>query len=335
MAARIGQKVKLLYLIDIFRKYTDEEHPLPASELCAHLERMGVSAERKALYNDIEALIGYGYDIICTRVPRSGYFLASREFELPEIYLLADAVRSADFISARKTRELVNKLDGMLSVYQAQRREKNIFFDTCRKCANEEIYYVIDGIADAIAQNRKLRFRYGVRRLNENREICTSFREMKISPYAMTWQDDHYYLIGNYEKYDNLLHLRIDRMHGVELTDEPSRPFSEVSDYTDRFDIADYVSRLFQMHGGQTAQIRLRCEKRLIEQVADRFSDRLFVQDVTETHFSFTVKAVMSEGLISWIAGYGSAIEVLEPESLRQGVIDRARAILSLYEPEI
>ena len=331
MAARLGQKIKLLCLLDILKKYTDEEHPLPAAELCRMLEERGITAERKALYNDIEVLTGYGYDIISTRVPRSGYFLGARDFELPEIYLLADAVRSADFISAKKTRELVQKLDGMLSIYQAQKREKNIFFNTASKCGNEEIYYVIDGISAAIEQRKKITFKYGVRRLNEQRELEMSFGERKVSPYAMTWQEDHYYLICNYEKYDNLLHLRIDRMYGVAITDEEIRPFSEVSDYSGHFDIADYTSHLFLMHSGPVERIRLECEKRLIEQVADRFSGGLSVQNVTDTHFNITVKAAVSEGLVSWIAGFGGAVRVIEPESLRTSVINRARKILEIY----
>lgn len=331
MAPRMGQKIKLLYLVDILKRYTDEEHPMSATEICSMLEENGVTAERKAIYNDIEVLIQYGFDIICTRVPKNGYFLASREFELPEIYLLADAVRSAKFISAKKTRELLKKLDGMLSLYQAKKRDKNIFFDSS-KCTNEEIYYIIDGINTAIEEGRKITFEYSIRTLCENREIKPKRKTMKVSPYAMTWQDDHYYLIANYEKYDNLLHLRVDRMHSVEVTDEKSRHFSEVSDYTEQFDIADYTNRLFQMHGGSVEDIELRCNKNLMEQVVDRFSENIFVRDVTDTHFTFGVKAAVSEGLISWIVSYGGDIKVLSPESLKQGVIDRAKQILGVYQ---
>jgi len=327
----MGQKIKLLYLVDILERYTDEEHPMSASAICERLEEKGVTAERKAIYNDIDILIQYGFDIICTRVPKNGYFLASREFELPEIYLLADAVRSAKFISAKKTRELISKLDGMLSVYQAKRRDKNIFFDGS-KCSNEEIYYIIDGINNAIEQGKKITFNYGVRTLCENREIKLRSKQMKISPYAMTWQDDHYYLIGNYEKYDNLLHLRIDRMHSVEILEEKARHFSEVTDYTEQFDIADYTNRLFQMHGGEVEEIELRCDKKLIEQVVDRFSEKIFVRDVSDTHFTFGIKAAVSEGLISWIVSYGGRIKVLSPKDLRDGVIARAKDILGVYE---
>lgn len=331
MAARFGQKIKLLRLIDILKMYTDEEHPLPASELCRMLEERGISAERKAIYNDIKALQDFGYDIIKANSPRNGFFLGARELELPEIYLLADAVRSADFITSRKTRELLKKLDGMLSVYQAQKRDKSIFFDNAGKCTNEGIYYAIDTISSAIEQKKMISFEYGNRRLSSSRELEVKYKPSKVSPYAMIWQDDHYYLIGNYSKYDNLVHLRIDRMYNVSIAAESARPFSEVSDYKDSFDIADYTAKLFLMHSGENEQIKLRCKIGIIEQVADRFSRGFAVLEVTDTHFSFNSKVVVSEGLVSWITSYGDAIEVIEPESLRRSVAKRAEEILKLY----
>ena len=141
MAARRGQKVKLLYIIKILTEYTDEQHPLSAGEICEKLAMYDITDERKAIYDDIECLISFGYDIIQTRMPKSGYFLGSREFELPEIYLLGDAMRTALFISEKKTLELTAKLEGLLSRYQADRRIKGIYIDGSSKTRNEEIFY--------------------------------------------------------------------------------------------------------------------------------------------------------------------------------------------------
>ncbi len=329
--ARNGQKIKLLCLLDILRLHTDEEHPMPANEICDRLAQMGITAERKAIYNDIAALTDYGYDIIKTRVPRPGFFLASREFELPEIYLLADAVRSAKFISPKKTRELLGKLDGMLSLEQARRREKSIFFDTEGKCTNEELFYIIDGISTAIETQKQITFRYTTRSLSEDRSITNVTREMTISPYAMTWQSDHYYVIGNYEKYNNLLHLRIDRMRSVKITEKPSRPYSEVCEYKEFFDVADYTKKLFSMYGGKEGTVELRCERSILEQVIDRFSDNIFIRNVTDTHFTFSTEAIMSDGLIGWILGYGEKIEVISPAALREDLTCRLEAISNLY----
>ncbi len=330
--ARYGQKIKLLCIIDILKEYTDEDHPIPANEICDKLFERGVTAERKAIYDDIEQLIDYGFDIIKTRMPKAGFFLASREFETPEIYLLCDAVRTAKFITAKKSRELVSKLQKMLSVNQMAGIESGIYIDSESKCANEEIFYNIDSISRAIKEKKKITFRYGVRQLSENREIVTVYRERKISPYAQTWQDDHYYLIGNYDKYDNLAHFRIDRIRSVEVTSENARPFSEVSPYTDSFDVADYTKRLFNMYGGKIEEIDFRCEKGLLEQVADRFGEKIFIRNITDTHFSFTTKAVVSDAFVSFVMNFGDRIEVQKPQYIRDMIKEKTEKINKLYE---
>lgn len=332
MAARNGQKIKLLHIIDILRKSSDEEHPLSANEICDLLAKRGVDAERKAIYSDLNALLDFGYDIVKTDIPKRGFFLGSRELEEPEIFLLCDAVRSANFVSVKKSRELINKLEGMLSDYQIRRGGMGIYMDTDGKCDNEELFYTIDSIATAIENRHKIMLKYGTRKLDTDRVIKTSTREMTVSPYAMTWKDDHYYLIGNYDKYDNLIHLRIDRMRSVTETDEPVRHFSEVSNYTDVFDVADYTHRLFSMFGGEMREIELKCSKDILEQVTDRFTGKIFIRNVTDKTFNFSTEAVVSDALVTWIMNYGDKIEAVAPQGLRDMIKKRADIIAKLYE---
>lgn len=332
MAARQGQKIKLLCLLDILRRETDEDHPLSASELCEKLSEQGVTAERKSIYSDIDTLIGYGVDILCTRVPKAGYFMASREFEVPEVYLLTDAVRSADFISAKKARELTAKLGRMLSVHQERRHRTAVYYDRPERSYNEEIYYLIDGISTAIETGKKISFEYKTRVLADGRKLTFKTRKMTVSPYAMTWQDDHYYLIANYEKYDNLMHLRIDRMHGISVLEEAARPFSQVSEYKSMFDIADYTQKRFSMYTGEAQEITLRCKKEIVEQVTDRFTEKIFIRNVDEEWFEFSAKAAVSDALVTWILHYGETMQVLAPEELKDRVIARAQAVLSQYQ---
>ncbi len=331
MASTNG-RLKLLYIIDILRTYTDEEHPLSAPEICDKLAQYGVSAERKAIYEDIDALLNYGFDIIKTRVPRAGYFLASREFETSEIYLLQDAVRTAKFISAKKSRELVKKLDTMLSRHQSRRFTDGIYVSEYGKCKNEEIFYNIDHIKSAIDNKHKIILKYKTRILGEDKSVVSDEKTRKISPYALTWQDDHYYLIGNYERYDNLIHLRIDRMHSVTETQEPIRHYSEVCDYSEYFDVADYTKRLFSMFGGETERVEMRCSRNALEQVADRFGDDIYITKLTDTHFNFSVDVVISDALVTWIMNYGNRIEVVAPQNLREMIKTRADEILKTYK---
>ena len=330
--ARRGQKVKLLYIIKILTEFTDEEHPLSATEICEKLASYDITAERKAIYDDINCLIDFGYDIIQTRTPKNGYFLASRDFELPEVFLLCDAVRTAKFISEKKTRELTKKLDKLLSVYQVKRGLRGIYIDSSSKTHNEELFYNIDQINSAIEQGKKVKFTYSKKILREGRQIITESKERVVSPYAMTWQFDYYYLIGNYDKYNNLMNLRIDRIHKVEVTDEPIRHFSEVSDYHDSFDVADYTKKLFGMFGGNMQEVKLRCSNKILEQVTDRFGDSIFITNVTETTFDFTVKAAISDALVTWITNYSNMIEVIRPQELRDKIVDRANEILKVYK---
>lgn len=330
MAKEYGQKLKIIYVLDILKKYSDEKHPVTAEFIVNELQKYDVKAERKSIYTDISALSDYGFDIIKSGYPR-GWFLASREFEIPEIYLLADAVRTAKFISAAKTRKLIKKLGSFVSVYQLAEREKKVYFSENSKCKNEEIFYSIDVINRAITEHKKIRFNYITRVLSADRTVDRKTKKMKISPYALVWHDDHYYILGNYEKYDNILHLRLDRMRKVEITEETARHFSEVTPYTDHFNTPDYTDKLFGMYSGELTETELACNKKIIEQVVDRFGENIFIKNVTENEFSFSVTAAISEALVTWILNFGQDIKVITPENLREMVKNRAKEVLKLY----
>lgn len=330
MAKKYGHRLKPLYILDILRRKSDETHPITAAVICKELESYGITAERKSVYLDIAALEEYGYDIIKSANSK-GWFLGSREFEEPEIYLLADAVRTAKFISASKTAGIINKLDGFLSEGQRAKREKRVYFSANSKCSNEEIFYSIDCISVAIQTGVKIEFDYISRVLSPERELVKQSSHMKISPYALTWQDDHYYVIGNYEKYDNLIHLRLDRMYSVKQTKEKSRHFSLVSKYSDRFDISDYTSGLFSMYGGKLCTVTLCCKKSVIEQATDRFGENIFIKNVTEDEFCFSVDAALSDALVTWIISYGDKIRVVSPKELIDMTVLRAEEVLKIY----
>ena len=331
MESRRNGKLKILYIIDILKKYSDEDHPLSAKEICSYLEDYDISAERKAIYDDIENLIFYGFDIIKTRTPKSGVFLASRDFEIPEIYLLTDAVQSADFITPKKTRELVSKLDSMLSVEQAKLRQRSTYIEYNHKCSNEEIYITIDSLRRAIELGKKVTLRYISRKLGSGRSIESREKVFKVSPYALIWTDDHYYLVCNNEKYDNLMHLRLDRMKSVSHTEETSRHFRECSDYTEVFDTSDYISKAFNMFGGEQSEIELSCDERILEQIIDRFSEKIHITGRDDGRFTFRTKALVSDGLVGWLMQFGTDIEVLSPDVLRKTLSERIEAMAKLY----
>lgn len=332
MEPRLNGKLKMLYIVDILKEYSDEDCPVTATEICEHLAEYGVKAERKAIYDDIDQLIYYGYDIVKTRGKRSGYFLASREFELPEIYLLTDAVQAADFITPKKTRELVKKLESMMSRQQARKRENSIYVSYRHKCDNEEIYISIDTLRSAIENRKKVSLKYHTRQIGEDRKITVREKEFTVSPYALLWTDDHYYLICNNEKYDNLMHLRLDRMRTVRETELPFRHFSEVSAYKEQFDIADYSAKNFNMFSGELSEIELSCNAEILEQVIDRFGDGIHIIGVENGRFSFRIQGLVSNGLVGWIMQFGGDIEVVSPESLRDMIKEKIDLLQKTYK---
>ena len=334
MEPRVCSKLKILYIVNILKEYSDEENPLNATEICDYLEKYGIRAERKAIYDDIENLIYYGYDIIKTRGKKSGYFLASREFELPEIYLLTDAVQAADFITPKKTRQLIEKLESMMSKEQARTRENSIYIDYGHKCDNEEIYISIDTLRTAIEQGKKVKLKYRTRQIGDDRKISIKEKELLVSPYALIWMEDHYYLVCNNQKYDNLMHLRIDRMKTVTQTDEPYRHFSEVCNYSERFDTADYASKTFNMYGGELCDIELSCNSLILEQVIDRFGDKIHIIGNENGKFNFRVNGMISNGLVGFIMQFCGDIEVVGPKKLRDMIKDKIEILDKTYKNE-
>lgn len=332
MAGNSNQKIKLLYLLDILKKYSDEQNPLTTNEILDYLKKYDVESERKSIYSDIEVLRQFGMDIIDTRVPKRGYYLAEREFEVPEIYLLTDAVQAAGFITPKKSKELVKKLEGMLSENSAKAIQQHVFINNRSKCDNEEIYYNIDSLIRAILSKKKVSLKYQKHVIIDNK-ISTEYKDFKISPYALAWANDHYYLVGNNEKYDNLMHIRIDRMRKVTVTDEDYRHFSEVCEYKNSFDVADYSKKSINMFGGEPCDIQLICAQKLLDQIIDKFGDDIYIRNEPDNkHFFISTKAFDSDGLIGWLLQFGEDIKVVSPPSLQEKILKKINNLIEIYK---
>lgn len=334
MADRGYTKMKLLYIKSFLEENSDEEHPVSVDEISDMLENKGITCERKSIYSDVRTLKESGVDIISVRNPKPGYCICTRDFELPELRLLIDAVQAANFITPKKTKELIKKIGTLCSKSQATMLERQVYIEKRHKCLNEEIYYNIDIISRAIQTGRRINFIYSKRRLDaEENKVVTEEKEFCVSPYAMIWSNDHYYLISNNQKYDNLMHTRIDRMKKVEIARERARKFSEVSPYKNYFDSADYSGKIFNMFSGDTQTLEASCDSSILEEILDRFgTDTSIRVGGSENRFLLTTKCVVSDGLVSWIMQFGDKIEVVEPKSLRDQVKKKAEEIGNLYK---
>ncbi len=325
-------KMKLLFVFKLLRKYSDDEHPVSAVELCRLLEQEGIGTERKSVYRDLDALTKFGVDIVYTRSPRQGFFIAKRDFELAEVRLLMDAVLTAPFITNKKTADLTDKLCELLSCHQAETVLKQIYVDQRIKFDNEEIYYNIDAINRAVAQHKKVSFSYHHRVIADRKAQLDEGREFIISPYALLWANDKYYLAGNYEKYDTISNYRLDRMKRIALTAMEARPFREVCSYRDYFDTADYLRRTFNMYNGEQQRIALRCSNNLLETIIDKFGGDIEFSCHDSNAFTVRTSVYVSDGLIEWLLQYGDRVIVLSPQTLKDEMLKRIEAMQAAYQ---
>ena len=332
LVGKNSSKIKILYLMDVFKKYTDEEHILSAKDLCCILDKKyNIKCERKSIYSDIETLQYFGIDIINSTSPKKGYFLGSRELELPETRLLIDAVQAAGFITQKKTVQLIENIKSQLSIYQAETIQQRVYTDNRVKCKNEEIYYNIDLLNEAIDNNKMVKLIYLRHKIDECFKQTIEEKDLNVNPYALIWANDHYYLVGNNPKYDNLMHLRIDRMRKVTILNEKSRHYSKVCEFKDKFDSALYASRMFNMFSGETDKIKLICDNTIYEEIIDRFGDNCVIEKYNENSFCIKTTATLGNGLVSWIMQFGNMIKVDFPIQLKEHIYNKSLEIANLY----
>ncbi len=325
-------RLRLLYLQDIFTRHTDENNVFGAEELCDFLlNDYGIQAERKTIYSDIDALREYGFDIVNVRTPQRGYFLQGRRFEMAELRLLLDAISAAKFISPAQTKALTKKICADLSEGQENLLKSQVYVNSLAKSDNRDVYETISVLNEAINTGVQVEYDYSKRQL-KSKFVRKETHKSRVNPYALVWSNDHYYLVCNNPKYNNLMHVRLDRINNVELTDIRSRHFSEVCDYKNEFDVTDYANRLFNMFSGEKSEIKLCCNNEIIDEILDRFGEAVPVKIHDENHFTLKTTVELSDGLVSWIMQYGEMIRVESPYQLKRAVVDKTKAILNLYE---
>ena len=327
MAKSPNQKLKLLYLMRLFLERTDEAHPVTVPELIAALGQYGISAERKSLYDDFEALRHFGLDI----VQNGGkYYVGSRDFELPELKLLVDIVQSSKFITEKKTLSLIKKLEGLASVHDARRLQREVYVRNRVKSMNESVYYNVDEISGAIQQDRAIRFRYFEYTPRKERRFRRDGRFYEASPYALLCDDENYYLLAWDNAAKQMKHYRVDKMTAI----SPKRTARQGKEAFQALDMSAYGKSVFGMFGGAAQQVRIRFADHLAGAVIDRFGKEVVLAVEDETHFIATLPVVVSPQFFGWVVGFGAEAEVLSPPDVRQELYDYLQKTASLYETQ-
>lgn len=320
MAKNAHQKLKLLYLAKILTEKTDENNRLTMDELIAALAQFGIEAERKSIYDDIAALQDFGMDIMMQRGRNGGYYIASREFELPELKLLVDAVQCSRFITEKKSHELIHKVESLASEPQARALQRQVYISGRVKTMNEGIYYSIDRLHEAISAGTQIKFRYFEWALDYHAQppIQKHFRKdgafYHISPWALTWDDENYYLVGFDSAADQIRHYRVDKMEQLEVLPEPREGRQH---FEDAFDIVSYSRKMFGMFSGAEKTVTLVCENRFIGVIRDRFGADVMVRRHSDTQFSVSVTVAVSPQFFSWVFGLGGAVTIVSPDEVR------------------
>lgn len=329
MAKSPNQKLKLLYLMKILLEQTDENHRITMTEIIENLASYNISAERKSLYNDIESLRLYGLDIIGIQEGRTYfYYVGSRRFELAELKLLVDSVQSAKFITAKKSSELIKKLEGLASRYEASKLHRQVFVAGRVKTMNESIYYNVDRIQTAIGENSKITFQYFQWNVEKKMELRHDGAVYKVSPWALSWNDGNYYLIAYDGEKGIIKHFRVDKMLHIELNGEKR----EGKQVFQSFDMAAYARKMFGMYGGKEERVRLECENLFAGVIIDRFGKDVTLNRLDDTHFFVNVEAAVSRQFLSWVIGLGEGVKITGPESVVARMEDEICRLMRQYQ---
>ena len=311
-----NQKLKIFYILDYLQKNSHADHPVRATELIAMLEKNDIRCERKTVYSDIAALQDYGIDIVSTPGKNGGYYIASRNFELPELKLLIDAVQSSRFLTEKKSRELIEKLCKECSVHEAKLVRRDVLVSGRVKSMNETIYYNVDAIQEAIGQNVQITFRYFDWDLDGSRKYRD--KAYIASPYGLCQDNENCYLLA-YSDRHGITSYRVDRMADIRLLNDPRIPCPELTGKN----LIEHANRLFQMFSGEAVDVKMRFHRSLVNVVVDRFGrDTMLIPD-GEDHFVFTTKVAVSPLFLSWVIGFGNKAKILFPQS----VADQCRAL--------
>ncbi len=328
MAKSANQKLRLLYLMRYLLEMSDEAHPVTTAEMIAHLAANGISAERKTIYDDLESLRLFGLDILQIKAKTTGYYIGAREFELPELKLLVDSVQSSKFITQKKTLSLIKKIESLASKYDAQLLQRQVYVRNRVKSMNESVYYNVDELSAAITQNKAIRFKYFEYTVSKERRFRKDGGFYQVSPYALMWDDENYYLLAWDDAAGILKHYRVDKMTEICVLDSPRVG----ADAFESVDMSAYSQKVFGMFGGAQTRVQIKFANHLVSAVIDRFGKEIFLTPTDEGHFTVSLDVVVSPQFYGWLFGFGADVEVLSPAAVREEMGLLLKNTAALYQ---
>lgn len=292
---------------------TDETHPVSLGDISAYLEQYEITADPRTLRKDIEQLVEFGIDIVKDRKVQNLYHVASRHFEAPEVKLMIDAVQSARFITPKKSKELVKRLSAFVAPHDTALLQRQLYIDSRAKATNESIYVSVDRIQTAITEQKKIAFCYFDYTPSKEHIRRHDGQAYSVSPYALLWNNDTYYLVGFHDHRKQIAKFRVDRIDSLQITDEVAvqKPKG--------FDVSEFFAQEFSMLNGKECKVKLICENILMNSIIDRFGESVPTQAVDRTHFSVEVTVDLSNNFYGWIFASTGKMKIVEPAEAMAG----------------
>ena len=324
MSKSSNQKTKLLHLARMLLRQTDEDHPLAVAQIIEALARQDIKAERKSIYDDMEALRLFGLDVQCRKGKSPGWFVGEREFELPEVKLLMDAVQSSRFITQRKSDALIRKLEGLASAHQAGQLQRQVYVSGRIKVMNESIYYNVDKLHTAIAGQKAITFKYFDYDIARKKVFRQEGKRYMVSPYGLIWNSENYYLVAFDHAHRELRHYRVDKMTEIVVTNLDR----EGREQYGNFQLAEYGQKHFGMYSGQELKVTLRGRRDKASLLWDRFGQDIILVPDGEDYFTVTLPVVISPQFFGWLLGLNGSITLAGPKEAVSAYRQRLAAAL-------
>jgi len=322
------QQLRVLYLMDYLLSNTDDEHGASINDIINELRRHDMCPNRTTVYSDIEVLRQYGLDIIKDGETKGAkYHIGCRDFQDTELQILVDCIQSSNFITLKKSRELIQKLERQTSRYKARALEKNVYVRNRIKSMEESVYINVDMISTAISGNREISFQYYDYTVQKERVKRHNGKRYVVSPYSFVYVDQNYYLLVYYQPDDAIRHFRVDRITGLEISDTPRKGDKLYG----QIDIAAYTTKTFYMFTGTECKVKCRFSSNLVRPVLDRFGNDTIIVPDGENAFTVTLDVIVSPQFFAWFSAFGSSAEILSPENVRSGYARHLNSILDLY----
>ena len=323
-----NQKFKLYCLAQIMLEQTDEEHYISMPEIIEALAAYDITADRKSLYQDLRDLEKLGIEVEGEATGnRYHYHVISRFFELPELKLLVDAIQSSKFITERKSNALIKKLERLVSKYEAQKLQRQVYVSGRIKTMNESIYYTVDAIHNAISENRKIKFQYYQWNLKKEMELRHNGAWYHISPWGLSWDDENYYLVGFDSEAGLIKHYRVDKMLHISMSEEKR----EGSEYFTKLDMADYAKKSFGMYGGEEQTVKLLVDNSLAGVVIDRFGKDVMMIPTDGNRFTVSVNVRVSRQFMGWVFSLGEKVKIIGPDLVIQQMREEVSRLVRQY----